>query len=152
TQDICVDGIYITALDKRRQAAWMGLQSGCWNLGRLFGTALIVGIAGLMIDSGTKGGPAWTIALMVAAAFMGALAIYHWIVLPTGSTSRRPETMGQVVATFGEAVRAFFQKKALWGMLIFVFLYRSGEGLLLVEAPLFMQGALDKGGLALSLT
>lgn len=152
TQDICVDGIYITSLDKKRQAAWMGLQSGCWNLGRLFGTALIVFIAGLLVESGTSGGAAWTIALLIAAAFMGGLAIYHWIVLPTGSPSRRPETMGDVVKTFGEAVSDFFQKKAIWGMLIFVFLYRSGEGLLLVEAPLFMQGALDKGGLGLSLT
>ena len=36
-------------------------------------------------------------------------------------------------------------------MLIFVFLYRSGEGFLLVEAPLFMQAPLAKGGLGLSL-
>jgi PAT family beta-lactamase induction signal transducer AmpG len=36
-------------------------------------------------------------------------------------------------------------------MLIFVFLYRTGEGFLLVEAPLFMQASLSKGGLGLSL-
>src|SRR5262249_16772017 len=43
------------------------------------------------------------------------------------------------------------KKKAIWGMLIFVFLYRSGEGFLLVEAPLFMQAKLAEGGLGLSL-
>lgn len=151
TQDICVDGIYITALDKKRQAAWMGMQSGCWNLGRMVGTSLIVGIAGLMMGSGTETRSAWTFALSIAAALMGGIAVYHWFVLPTGSVSRRPENVKEIAATFGEAVKAFFQKKAIWGMLLFVFLYRSGEGLLLVEAPLFMQASLDAGGLGLSL-
>lgn len=151
TQDICVDGIYITALDKKRQAAWMGTQSGCWNLGRMFGTSLIVGLASIFIGSGTEAHTGWTYALLIAAAAMGALALYHYFVLPTGSLAERPHSGGQVVATFWEAVKAFFQKKSIWGMLLFVFLYRSGEGLLLIEAPLFMQTAVAQGGLGLSL-
>ncbi len=34
TQDICVDGVYITSLDKKGQAAWIGLQGVFWTLGR----------------------------------------------------------------------------------------------------------------------
>jgi PAT family beta-lactamase induction signal transducer AmpG len=45
----------------------------------------------------------------------------------------------------------FFRKKSIWGMLLFVFLYRTGEGFLLVEAPLFMQAPIDHGGLGLTL-
>jgi PAT family beta-lactamase induction signal transducer AmpG len=56
-----------------------------------------------------------------------------------------------VAATFLDAVRAFFAKKAIWGMLTFVFLYRLGEGFLLVEAPLFMQAPVSEGGLGLTL-
>ena len=151
TQDICVDGIYITALDRRRQAAWMGLQSGCWNLGRMFATSAIVGLASFLMSSGTDPRAAWSLALGSAAAFLAGLAIYHSFVLPEGRVARRPENAAEVVATFGEAVRAFFKKKSIWGMLLFVFLYRSGEGLLLVEAPLFMQASLAQGGLGLSL-
>jgi PAT family beta-lactamase induction signal transducer AmpG len=151
TQDICVDGIYITALDRRRQAAWMGMQSGCWNLGRMFATSAIVGLASFLMSSGTDPRAAWSFALGAAAAFLGGLAIYHSFVLPEGRVARRPENAAEVVATFGEAVRAFFKKKSIWGMLLFVFLYRSGEGLLLVEAPLFMQASLAQGGLGLSL-
>src|ERR1700736_1492602 len=33
TQDICVDGVYITTLDKKQQAAWIGVQGMCWNVG-----------------------------------------------------------------------------------------------------------------------
>ena len=36
-------------------------------------------------------------------------------------------------------------------MLAFVFLYRIGEGFLLVEAPLFMQSSVKAGGLGLTL-
>src|SRR6478672_9176151 len=48
TQDICIDGIYITALDKRRQAAWVGIQGMCWNVGRIFATAAVVWFASRM--------------------------------------------------------------------------------------------------------
>src|SRR5690606_29890866 len=33
TQDICVDGVYITSLDKSKQAAWIGWQGAFWNGG-----------------------------------------------------------------------------------------------------------------------
>src|SRR5215510_11625764 len=33
TQDICVDGVYITTLDEKRQAAWIGVQGVAWNGG-----------------------------------------------------------------------------------------------------------------------
>src|SRR6188472_3490740 len=40
TQDICVDGIYLTTLDEKKQAAYIGVQGVFWNVGKLFGTAL----------------------------------------------------------------------------------------------------------------
>ncbi len=82
---------------------------------------------------------------------MGALGIYHRFVLPTGTVSERPRDAAQVMATFVDAVKAFFRKESIWGMLLFVFLYRTGEGFLLVEAPLFMQAAPSAGGLGLTL-
>src|SRR6478735_4175262 len=36
TQDICIDGVYITSLDKQRQAAFIGVQGMAWNVGRIF--------------------------------------------------------------------------------------------------------------------
>lgn len=213
TQDICVDGVYITSLKKKQQAAWQGTQSAFWNGGRLFGTAAIVGIAGWLIDHGTDRHTAWMYALLISAATLAVLAIYHYFFLPTGSVSKRTKDAAEVTEKFTEGLRAlpqkramltpprnafsravlpvvgplilavarpfaraflpfftrrsprfqevvavfvdsivtFFQKKAIWGMLLFVFLYRTGEGFLLVEAPLFMQGSLASGGLGLSL-
>ena len=45
TQDICVDGVYITSLDEKGQARYIGVQGVFWNAGRLFGTALVVWVA-----------------------------------------------------------------------------------------------------------
>src|SRR5262249_10905051 len=89
--------------------------------------------------------------LMLSGVAMTLLAVYHTFVLPTGSTPHRPENAREIVDTFLDSIRDFFQKKSIWGMLLFVFLYRSGEGFLLIEAPLFLQASLHDGGVALTL-
>ena len=68
TQDICVDGIYIATLDSKKQAAFIGVQGVFWNVGRLFGTALIVWAAGsFKEDHGLSATAAWGWALGLAA-------------------------------------------------------------------------------------
>jgi PAT family beta-lactamase induction signal transducer AmpG len=142
TQDICIDGVYVTSLDERRQATWIGVQGMAWNTGRIFATAAIVLVAAKT---------AWTWALLASAGAMAVLATYHAFVLPTGSIGRRPHDAREVMREFAESVRAFFAKDAIWGMLAFVALYRAGEGFLLVEAPLFLQASPADGGVGLSL-
>jgi MFS transporter, PAT family, beta-lactamase induction signal transducer AmpG len=152
TQDICIDGVYITALDERKQAAWIGVQGMCWNAGRIFATAGVVWMAGSLKGSGHEARAAWMYALGLAAITMALLCAYHWFVLPAGAPAQRPEGVRAAARTFADSVRAFFAKKAIWGMLAFVFLYRSGEGFLLIEAPLFLQAPRELGGVGLSLS
>jgi len=151
TQDVCVDGVYITTLDEKKQAGWIGVQGMFWNGGRIFATAAVVWVAGALKDRGHEATTAWTYALAMGGAAMALLGLYHLFMLPTGSLTEHPQSARDVARTFAEAVRAFFEKKALLGMLVFVFLYRIGEGFLLVEAPLFMQAPLRAGGLGMTL-
>jgi MFS transporter, PAT family, beta-lactamase induction signal transducer AmpG len=152
TQDICVDGVYITSLDKTKQAAYIGIQGMCWNVGRIFATALVVGVAGaLQTHKGLEPKTAWTYALLLSAITMALLGVYHFFMLPKGSVTAKPESTGQIVNTFIDTVKDFFKKPSIWGMLIFVFLYRSGEGFLLLEGPLFLQAPLEHGGIGLTL-
>lgn len=152
TQDICIDGVYITSLDKQRQAAFIGVQGMAWNVGRIFATAVVVWVAGELQESrGMDPRVAWSYALGISAVAMAALGVYHGLQLPEGSLSQRPRDAREVVTTFVDTLRDFFQKKKLLGMLLFVFLYRSGEGFLLIEAPLFLQASLAEGGAGLSL-
>ncbi|MCF3648307.1 MFS transporter [Synoicihabitans lomoniglobus] len=152
TQDITADGIYITALDKKKQAAFIGVQGVFWNVGRLFAVAAIVWIAGTLQESGQHTAKeAWTWAIGLSGATMALLGIYHLFVLPTGVVGEKPKNAKAVAASFWESLIAFFKKDQLWGMLAFVFLFRSAEGLLLVEAPLFLQAPLEEGGIGLTL-
>jgi MFS transporter, PAT family, beta-lactamase induction signal transducer AmpG len=197
TQDICVDGVYITSLDDRRQSAWMGVQGVAWMVGRIFATTAIVWLAGRLEVAGLPRATAWEYALGASGAAMGALGLYHHFVLPTGTVARRPASeapairpafgarigtggaVGAVLAAFlgylftpvlGLAIGAgacasivigwrehvppflsLLRKKSIIGMLVFVLLYRTGEGFLLQEAPLFLQSAVERGGLGLGL-
>ncbi|MBN8504615.1 MAG: MFS transporter [Burkholderiales bacterium] len=152
TQDICVDGVYITSLDEKGQARFIGVQGVFWNVGRLFCTAVVVWFAGtLKEDYRLDPAEAWRWAMVLAAATLALLALYHWRFLPTGGVGRKPAHAREVAQTFWAAVVDFFKKESIWGMLLFVFLYRSSEGLLLVEGPLFLQALPEQGGIGLSL-
>ena len=152
TQDICVDGIYITTLDAAKQAAYIGVQGVFWNVGRIFATAAIVWTAGtLRTDHHMAAETAWGWAMGLGAATLILLGIYHYFILPPGSTVERPKNVGAVVTTFADTWVDFFRKDKIFGMLMFVFLFRCAEGLLLVEGPLFLQASTEVGGVGLSL-
>ncbi len=152
TQDICVDGIYITSLDSAKQAAYIGVQGVFWNVGRIFATAAIVWAAGsLRNDYHLAASAAWGWSLGLAAVTLTLLAVYHYFILPTGSVVTRPHSAREVVRTFVDTWIDFLRKDKIWGMLLFVLLYRLGEGLLLVEGPLFLQAATSDGGIGLTL-
>ncbi|HEX2101515.1 MAG TPA: MFS transporter, partial [Candidatus Synoicihabitans sp.] len=147
TQDICVDGIYLTSLDARTQAAYIGIQGVFWNVGRIFATAAIVWVAGsLQEDRGLPRVPAWQWAIGLSAATLVLLAIYHRFFLPTGTVAERPHGVASVARTFGDTWLDFFRKERIWGMLTFVLLFRCAEGLLLQTGPLFLQAPLEAGG------
>jgi PAT family beta-lactamase induction signal transducer AmpG len=152
TQDICIDGVYITSLTASEQGKFMGLQGAFWNAGRIFATAVVVGVASQLQKNGMDARAAWATALAVSMGGMAVLAGYHYWVLPSGSTSERPTSALAVVDTFKDQFLDFLKKPHLLGMLTFVFLYRLGEGFLLLEAPLFMQGQVTNGGLGMCAT
>jgi len=149
THDICMDGTYITTLDKTEQAKFVGIQGMFWNVGRFFSSTVILLIAAYFCEQETT---SWTIAWCFAAAVMATLAGYHMFFLPKGSPGQRPENFKQVYTTFFDAWVDFFRKPQIWGMLAFVFLFRSGEGLLLGVGHLFLQAPLTEGGVGLTLT
>jgi PAT family beta-lactamase induction signal transducer AmpG len=153
TQDIFSDGIYISTLNKAQQAAYIGVQGMAWNLGRIVAVSGVVWLAGYLKEGGLAPKTSWTYALFASGALMAVFGIYHTLVLPTGSIpeAKQRQTAKEVFQEFLDSAADFCNKRSLWGMLAFVFFYRSAEGLLLVEAPLFLQSCLERGGLQLSL-
>jgi PAT family beta-lactamase induction signal transducer AmpG len=148
SHDICMDGIYLTYLAKQQQAKFAGIQGVFWNMGKIFCMSAIIYIAGYF-GEGEQG--SWGIAWCVAAALMSVLAGYHLFRLPTGSISETPQSFREGAATFFDSIIDFFRKPKILGMLSFVLLFRSGEGLLVGVGHLFLQAPLEAGGIGLSL-
>lgn len=151
TQDICGDGIYLTALDKSAQGTLAGVQGMAWNLGRFVATATLISVmAWAAKTNGWSNQKMWMAVWFTASALMLLFMVYHIFFLPTGSIEHRPQNTRQVVDDFLESAATFFHKRAFWGMIAFVFLYRLGEGLLITEGKLFVQSSVESGGLGMS--
>jgi PAT family beta-lactamase induction signal transducer AmpG len=151
TQDICGDGIYLTAQDKPSQAKLAGFQSMCWTLGKVLAAGLLISVLDKMrLSNGWSDQRMWQTVMISCGAGMVVLAVYHVFFLPTGSVSERPTSARQVVSDFLGTAGTFFQKRAFWGMIAFVFLYRLGEGLIMQEGQLFLQTDQAQGGLGLT--
>ncbi len=151
TQDICADGIYLTALDKPAQAKLAGVQGMFWVLGKVLATGVVISVLDkLRIANQWTNLHLWAAVFVVCAVAMIALAVYHVFMLPTGSISHRPTGFSDAAADFFGTAESFFHKRAFWGMIAFVFLYRLGEGLILMEGQLFLQSSTAQGGLGLT--
>ena len=151
TQDICADGLYLSSVDKTNQSKFAGLQGTFWVLGKVIATGLLISALFALKDAhGWSDQVMWRNVMLTCAAMMGILAFYHLLVLPSGSVTKRPTSAGQVANNFLSTATTFFHKRAFWGMIAFVFFYRLGEGLILMEGPLFMQSAPEQGGLGLT--
>jgi PAT family beta-lactamase induction signal transducer AmpG len=151
TQDICADGVYLTSLDRSSQARLAGVQGTFWVLGKVFAAGILISaVDKVRATYGWSSNRMWSTVMLACAVAMLLLAFYHLFFLPTGSISERPHNARQVVRDFFGTAVTFFHKRQFWGMIAFVFLYRLGEGLILMEGQLFLQSDVSKGGLGLS--
>lgn len=113
THDIGVDGYYLEALDRRRQALFVGFQAMAFRL------SLIAGGGGVVWFSGITG---WPAAFLLAAGVLAALCAFHAASLPAVERPKAPlsqllrrlaEPRAAAVAAAGLAVLAL----AAWGAL-----------------------------------
>jgi len=152
TQDICADGVYLESLDKPAQARYAGLQGAFWVLGKVLATGVLISVLDAQKSRfGWNETRLWQAVMLACAASMGLLALYHHWRLPAGARRSLPAGGAAAAAReFLHSAATFFHKRAFWGMIAFVFLYRLGEGLILMEGQLFLQGGVAHGGLGLS--
>ena len=91
----------------------------------------------------------WMVVIGICALIMIALSLYHMTMLPKES-KRVSVNRSEKIAELWEMISSFFTKKYIWLYLLFIFLYRLGEGLAVKIAPLFLKDAIELGGLGLS--
>jgi len=162
THDISADGAYMAVTTAKEQAAWVGAQGLCWNGGKVVASGLLVTLTGYLFEKrlGGSTGPAaelsawqysWMIVMGVLAALMAVLGVWHSRMLPADErSSATPTGVVEGLKAFLATLVSFFQKRGIWLGLLYILLYRSGEGFIEKIGPLFMIDTVAKGGLGLS--
>jgi len=150
THDIAADGLYIASLSARQQAAYAGWQ------GAFFNGAKFLSLGGLVILAGfleQRVGPAlaWSTVFALLGVLLAGLGLYHaWALPDARRTQGAPADVRGTAALLVDVVRAFFAKRGIWLGILFIVLFRLGEGQVQTIGPLFLRDARAIGGLGLS--
>ena len=158
THDIAADGVYMSELSNRDQAKYIGWQGAFYNLAKLVATGGLVWFAGWLYDRFCTAGQApfeasvdsWTAIFAILSAVLVMLGLYHWRILPSGSSGRAGAVGGGETGGLGEVVSTFFAKRHIWFYIAFIIIYRLGEGFVMKIVPLFLKSDTAVGGLGLT--
>src|SRR5271169_189499 len=127
THDIAADGLYIGSLTPKQQAEYAGWQGGFYNVARFVSQGGLLILAGYL-ESRMPVVRAWMIIFATVGITLVVLSLFHSRVLPPGGEERHSRTLHDMLATFWDVVVDFCKKPNIWFLLLFVFLYRAGEG------------------------
>ena len=160
TQDIASDGVYVTSLDARAQSLYCGVQSLSWNVGPIVASGFLVYLSGRLHTEvfghdpkvfGPEWLDAWRIIFFIVAGLTLVMALWHARVMPEGARAENtPTSLAGAGTILWDSFVTFFQKRDVWKMIAFAFLFRISIGLLEKIGPFFMVDAAAKGGLGLS--
>ncbi len=160
TQDIASDGVYVTSLDGRAQSLYCGVQSLSWNIGPIVAAGGMVYLSGrlhteVFHHDASVFGPdwidAWRIIFFLAGGITLLMAIWHARFMPDGARAENtPTTVAEGGRILLDAFVTLFQKRDIWRMIAFAFLFRLSIGFLEKIGPFFMVDPAAKGGLGLS--
>lgn len=153
THDIAADGFYMIALDGKRQSAFVGIRSTFYRIASVFGQGVLVVLAGVLERRMDNIPAAWSVTMLVSAALLLLLALYHAFILPRPADDRSAgevRTAGDVVREFGGAFASFFTKKGVWLAIAFMLLYRLPEAFSVKMLFPFFKDPVEAGGLGFS--
>jgi len=150
THDIAADGLYIASLSDKQQAAYAGWQGAFFNAAKFMSLGGLVILAGYF-EKRMAVAQAWTLIFGLLALMMAALALYHvWALPGTRNVARADASAGSVWQTLGDVIVEFFRKPGIWRAILFIILFRAGEGQIQTIGPLFLREARSLGGLGLT--
>ena len=153
THDIAADGFYMIALDGKRQSAFVGIRSTFYRIASVFGQGVLVVLAGVLERRMGNIPAAWSVTMLVSAALLLLLALYHAFILPRPADDRSAgevRTAGDVAREFGGAFASFFTKKGVWLAIAFMLLYRLPEAFSVKMLFPFFKDPVEAGGLGFS--
>ena len=177
THDIAIDGFYLDALDKDRQALYVGVRSTAYKIAWLVGNGGLVFLAGYLTakytlgltPSGIKlyakihlampGGfsltlhpleSGWAAAFGLAGILFLAVYLFQlwYLPYPTSSAAQRKVVSGR--QNFVDAFTTYFTQYRIGWVVTYVLIFRLGDAFMLKMAPPFLMDNVEKGGMAIS--
>lgn len=150
SHDIAADGVYLTALDSKKQAQYIGWQGASYNIAKILTNSVLIYFAGYLEE--TVGiVQAWTIVMITVGVLMAMLGLINARILPMGSrTAKEITSLREAMFELWDVLKSFFQKKYILWYILFIVLYRFAEGFAVKIVPLFLKAATEVGGLGLS--
>jgi PAT family beta-lactamase induction signal transducer AmpG len=152
THDIAADGLYIASLSAKEQAAYAGWQGGFYNVARFVSQGGLIVLAGYL-ETRMDVPHAWMAIFAAMGLMLVALSLYHSRVLPVVGQVLSPANgrhVREMAATFWDVVTTFLKKPNIYLLLLFILLYRAGEGQVVRIGPLFLVDQRAAGGLGLT--
>jgi PAT family beta-lactamase induction signal transducer AmpG len=153
THDIAADGFYMLALNEERQSFFVGIRSTFFRLAMWSGEGVFIVLAGVIAAKTSDPTFSWTSILAIVAVLMIVMSAYHGFILPKPDEDVPVKSEGesQVKAVLNTFVE-FMKKEQIILSILFILLYRLGEGQLVKLAGPFLLDAREAGGLGLSVT
>jgi len=149
THDIAVDGYYMLALDRTRQAYFIGVRSLFYRLALLCGQGLLVVWAGLLEQRTGSIPLSWMLIMFVPAVAFSAACLLHQLSLPRPDSERG--AAGDVGRRdFRGAFISYVTQPGIVRIVFFILLFRLGEAMLVKMAAPFLLDDRSAGGLGLS--
>ncbi len=152
TYDIAADGFYMTALDAREQAFFVGIRNSFYRLAVLFAQGALLVFAGFAIKYFDSTPLGWS----AAFALCGAVSVFAFawlkIFLPKAAQdkSANPKDARELFADFFSAFASFFRRPMILGTLFFILFYRFSEAQLSKMVQPFLKDPRELGGLGLA--
>ncbi|MDE6571650.1 MAG: MFS transporter [Duncaniella sp.] len=155
----------MSELTPSQQSSYIGWQGAFYNIAKIVASGGLIYLAGWIIKrniavSGTgiiaANCNAWMTIMGILSAVMILLGFYHIFILPStvsdksgGTSGKVGRDVGQILDGMWNVMRRFFSKKHILVYIIFILLYRFGEGFVVKVVPLFLKASREAGGLGL---
>ncbi len=150
THDIASDGLYIATLSAKQQAEYAGWQGAFFNAARLFARGGVLVLVGAL-EKFASPQHSWSSVFALLAVVMGVLGLYHsWALPDTRTAGPAARSLPEIASTLREVIVEFFRKPGIWFAILFILLFRAGEGQIQSVGPLFLKDPASAGGLGLS--
>lgn len=151
TCDIASDGFYIIGLNPTEQSFFSGIRNTFFRIANISIRGGLIMLAAYTEKTlHTTPTFAWSIALSIVAIFFVCISLYHAQVLIQDTAPKQLQSVKTICSQFKYAFKAFFEKKFIFSLLIFIFLYRFAEAQLGSLTTPFLLASHANGGLALT--